>query len=165
MAETDYYVSALITSIICGLIALIAAIANGRSPLWFLVGFFLNMIGIIIIGIVILYGNRYTPITAVSRTDAELHLSKLEQDANAPKLYNDRGISCSEGQRYSMAIDNFTKAIELDPKYAIPYFNRAQALEQIGKAKDAVADYKKYISLGTDQVLVGKAKLALGLTP
>ena len=100
MAETDYYVSALITCIICGLITFLAAIANGRSPLWFLVGFFLNMIGIIIIGIVILYGNRYTPITAVSRTDTESHFLKLEQDANAPKLHNDRGITCGEGQRF-----------------------------------------------------------------
>ena len=45
------------------------------------------------------------------------------------------------------AIDAFTEAIKSNPKYIQAYFNRAVALEEIGRKEAAIADYKNVIEL------------------
>src|ERR1700761_6866241 len=48
---------------------------------------------------------------------------------------------------YQGAIDDFTKAIELNPKSADAYFYRANANSNLQKNEEAVADFTKTIEL------------------
>jgi tetratricopeptide (TPR) repeat protein len=72
----------------------------------------------------------------------------LKLSPNNPSLFNNFGVyyyrTTSDMFR---AIDEFTKAINLDANYDTPYGNRANAYKNIGKINDALADYAKAISL------------------
>ena len=61
--------------------------------------------------------------------------------------YNNRGFAYYGLKKYSEAIADYTKTIELDPKYAKAYNNRGNAYKAIGKIKDAEADFAKAKSL------------------
>ena len=50
-------------------------------------------------------------------------------------------------KKYNKAIENFTKALEINPKFAIVYKARSQAYILLGQNDKADADYKKAIEL------------------
>ncbi len=54
--------------------------------------------------------------------------------------------------RYGDAIRDFSKAIELDPDYAMAYINRGVAYHCDGRYNMAITDYKKAIDIGKDYV-------------
>ena len=58
-----------------------------------------------------------------------------------------QGINAVKNNDLSTAIINFTKAIEIDPKYAIAYYNRGIAYYSLMKYPEALADYTKAIEL------------------
>ena len=58
-----------------------------------------------------------------------------------------KGNNAGQNNDLSTAIINFTKAIELDPKYANAYFNRGIAYSSLKKYPEALADYTKAIEL------------------
>ncbi|QWR76146.1 tetratricopeptide repeat protein [Candidatus Magnetomonas plexicatena] len=60
--------------------------------------------------------------------------------------YVKRGNAFKKGD-INMAIADYTKAIETDPKSGIAYYTRATAYEEIGDYKRAVADYSKAIGI------------------
>ena len=43
------------------------------------------------------------------------------------------------------AINDYNKAIEMQPTYMEPYINRGRAYSKIGQLKKAVADYQKFL--------------------
>ncbi len=57
-------------------------------------------------------------------------------------FHNIAGIKKSEMGEYDEAIQHFTKAIGLDPKNAISYFNRATLKVRIGDIEGARSDFK-----------------------
>src|SRR5436190_1431713 len=61
--------------------------------------------------------------------------------------YLKRGIAYQEDKKYLPALDDFNKAIELDPKLAEAYYHRGMV--QLEKEK-AIADYSKAIELKPD---------------
>ena len=58
-----------------------------------------------------------------------------------------KGINAVKNNDLSTAIINFTKASEIDPKYAIAYYNRGIAYNSLKKYPEALADYTKAIEL------------------
>ncbi len=58
-------------------------------------------------------------------------------------FYNVAGIEKSEKGQNEEAIEYFTRAIKLNPKDAISYFNRATLKVCIGDIKGARSDFKK----------------------
>ena len=62
------------------------------------------------------------------------------------KLAYEKG---QKGDQYG-AISDYTKAIEIDPLYALAYTNRSESKENIGDIKGACADAKKAFSLGDE---------------
>jgi lipoprotein NlpI len=54
--------------------------------------------------------------------------------------WNARGYAYLVLRDYASAIGNFDRAIELNPKYANAYRNRAAARKAMGDAKGAAAD-------------------------
>jgi tetratricopeptide (TPR) repeat protein len=62
--------------------------------------------------------------------------------------YNNRGISYHYTRRYDGALQDFSKAIELDRDYANAYYNRGNLYRSMGNKELAVADYQKACDLG-----------------
>ena len=50
--------------------------------------------------------------------------------------------------QYQTAINDYTKAIQLDPDYANAYINRGSAYSSLSKNQDAINDYTKAIQIG-----------------
>ncbi|HWR59383.1 MAG TPA: tetratricopeptide repeat protein [Thermodesulfovibrionales bacterium] len=72
--------------------------------------------------------------------------SVLSGTANAKDYYK-KGDSHLQGGDYKKAVAEFTKAIEVNPRYAKAYLGRGDAYSGLEKAKEAVSDYTKYLGL------------------
>lgn len=57
-------------------------------------------------------------------------------------LWNDRGNTYSSQLRWDLAIDAYSRAIELDPSFARAYFNRGKAYAELGRYDEAITDYE-----------------------
>ena len=55
-------------------------------------------------------------------------------------IMTSRGIEQFDEGKYQEAIDQFTKAIALDPKYADAWQRRAEAYAQLGRSEQAAKD-------------------------
>lgn len=76
--------------------------------------------------------------------------------------YNNIGAVYGIKEEFSLAIENYTKAIEIDPKYLLAYINRADCYDAIGKTKLADLDRKKYSDLGGEiSATSGKTKRSI----
>ena len=62
--------------------------------------------------------------------------------------YNNRGTAYNTKGQYDQAISDFTKAIEINPKYAGAYYNRGDAFYKKGEYNRALDDVNKAQSLG-----------------
>ena len=56
-------------------------------------------------------------------------------------------MALSDKEDYPIAINDFTRAIEIDSEYWYAYNNRGMALWAIGEKDSAVVDYNKVRSL------------------
>lgn len=72
-------------------------------------------------------------------------LISLCVNAQSPKKYFSLAEKLFEANNYSEAITNYSKAIELDPKYEKAYVSRALCYEKLNKKAEAVEDYRKAI--------------------
>ena len=71
-------------------------------------------------------------------------------DADNKHLFNEYGIELRRGELYKMAIENYRKAISIDPKDEVLYFNMARALSEKGETAEAIQNLEKAISLKPD---------------
>ena len=62
-------------------------------------------------------------------------------------IQNLLGLTLSEEVRKEDAIEEFTKAIEIDPYYAAAYFSRGLNLRDIGRKEDAIEDFTNAIAV------------------
>src|ERR1041384_3006440 len=67
-----------------------------------------------------------------------------------PGGHTNRGVRFARDKQYDKAVEEFTKAIELQPNDAKNYRNRAQAYRLNNQPDKAVADYSKLIELAPD---------------
>ncbi len=83
--------------------------------------------------------------------DLESSLADLQQacdieEGNA-SAHNNLGLSNFEANRYMNAVDNFTRAIELDPYCAAFYNNRGLAQYHLNLFDDCLSDFEDAIKL------------------
>lgn len=75
-------------------------------------------------------------------------MSKSRKDKDdLVKRYLKNGSKNVDKKKFSKALANFTKAIELNPKCAEGYFERARVYESLAREKNAFEDYNKAIEL------------------
>ena len=65
----------------------------------------------------------------------------------APHVYLLRGFVYQLQKEYDCAIEDFTKAIELNPNYADAYYNRGLAYQSKGEVDRTIEDFTKAIEL------------------
>ena len=58
-----------------------------------------------------------------------------------------RGLSYFYLEQYERAVQEYNKALELDPQYSVIYKYRGETYEALGKVAEAEADFKKYEEL------------------
>jgi tetratricopeptide (TPR) repeat protein len=62
-------------------------------------------------------------------------------------IYNNRGIAYSALGNYRQAIDDCSRAIEIDPGFAEAYYNRGNAYVALGNHRQAIDDYGRAIEI------------------
>src|ERR1700741_3697906 len=65
--------------------------------------------------------------------------------SQSPKKYFAAAEKFKKANNIQDAVDNYSKAIELDPEYEKAYIARAICYEKLNKKNEAVQDYKKAI--------------------
>ena len=63
-----------------------------------------------------------------------------------------QGIEYIRQENNALAIEEFTKAIELDPGYYYAYYNRARVYYDNGELESCLADYNTAMELSPDNV-------------
>lgn len=76
-----------------------------------------------------------------------LRICPLAFDKDRAMLYSNRAAAKMKLDQKEGAIEDCTKAVELDDRYLKAYFRRAQLYEATDKLDEALADYKKIIEL------------------
>ena len=82
-------------------------------------------------------GQSVAELDTASAAEASVNIGSLSEvvsrNPNDPGAYNTRGAAYARVGRYSDAIADFTKAVQLDPNLGSAYTNRALALRQSGR--------------------------------
>ena len=88
-------------------------------------------------------------------------LARTHSESPDPGGHTNQGVKYAEKKQYDKAIEEFTKAIGLQPNDLKNYENRALSYRLSGKTKEAIADYAKLIELQPDNAAAyaGKAQL------
>lgn len=73
-----------------------------------------------------------------------------------------RAMEYETAGNYDDAVVGYTKAIQLDRKFAMAYFNRGSILARQGKMEDAANDFFKVLTLSEDTDLEQMARKRLG---
>ena len=68
-------------------------------------------------------------------------------NAESADFYFDRAYEKAEKGDHYGAISDYTKAIELDPKYADAYYNRGYSKDELQDYYGAISDYTKAIEI------------------
>jgi tetratricopeptide (TPR) repeat protein len=101
------------------------------------------------------YNNRAWLTANTGSLDAST-LEKAVQDATraidicptcAPP-YHTRGVVLMKLKKADLALADFSRAVELDPKYAIAYYNRSESHKALGNTADADKDAYQAKELG-----------------
>ena len=81
--------------------------------------------------------------------------------------YFNKAYDYAENREYQLAIDNYTKAIRIDPDYASAYYNRGLTYYNLGNYEDVIDDCTRAIRIDPDFASAyrnrGLAKAKLGL--
>lgn len=83
---------------------------------------------------------------AILAYDEALKSPKLT-DARKSNIYNDRGVALWRLKRYTEAIADFNKAIELFSDFAMVFNNRGNVLMELGRPEEALADFNRAVTL------------------
>jgi tetratricopeptide (TPR) repeat protein len=75
-------------------------------------------------------------------TAANLY-QKLVEERPLARYWAFLGAALGAGERQEEAIDASTKAIELDPKYGLAYYNRGLILQRMGRKSRATHDLRR----------------------
>ena len=80
------------------------------------------------------------------------------QDAQG---FNARGNRYSRNSAYEQALEDYTRAVELDPGFTEAYYNRGVSYYELGRYAEAIADLTHAIELNPlDDSAYGRRSLA-----
>lgn len=68
---------------------------------------------------------------------------KLAEERPLARYWSSLGAALGAGEQYEEGVDASTKAVELDPKYGLAYYNRALILDKMGRKSRAAKNLKQ----------------------
>lgn len=74
--------------------------------------------------------------------------------ADLPLAYFNLGCAWHQGGRHQEAVQQYSAALERDPRFASAYLNRATAYLELNDSERAVRDYQKALRFGVDEAIV-----------
>src|SRR5688500_13265419 len=83
------------------------------------------------------------PVAGASAANLASLTDVVMRNPNDPQAYNMRGSVYGQSGLYKEAIQDFNRAISLDPKYAQAHANRGLVHRQINRLELALADYNR----------------------
>ena len=90
----------------------------------------------------------------------------LNVTKNNYRVYNMRGVAYADLGNFKQAIEDYGRAIEIEPGYPEAYYNRGKDYTELGNFKKAVEDYTKAIAIKPDYAMAyngrGNAYFDLG---
>jgi tetratricopeptide (TPR) repeat protein len=81
------------------------------------------------------------------KSEDTLWISTAQVAPSGQQIHNNLGDVYARQQNYAKAIEEFQKAIEINPNYADAYHNLANTYQQIGQKDAAMANYEKALSI------------------
>lgn len=84
---------------------------------------------------------------SVWKDSLTLWTHEITTQGEVPLAYNSRGLVHQELGDHKSAIEDFNRAISLDPAYAFPYNNRGYSYQQMRDLGSALRDYNRSIEL------------------
>ncbi|MEI7725576.1 MAG: tetratricopeptide repeat protein [bacterium] len=97
----------------------------------------------------IILGSATASRVRVWKNSESLWNDVIEKDSGNEIAFNARGNIYYDNQQYDKAIADFTRSIDIRPKYPDPYFNRGNCYFKTDPAQ-AINDYSKGLSLKQD---------------
>ena len=73
-----------------------------------------------------------------------------ERNQKCAETYYNRGLDHAKNGEFQLAIEDYTKAIELNPEYADAYYRRSKTWLHLGEVEKAKSDMKSASSIGID---------------
>ena len=71
----------------------------------------------------------------------------LRKKKSSPDYYFKRGNDCLKRGDHRWALESFSNAIEFNPDFEMAYYKRAETYKAMGKAREAVWDYVKFLEV------------------
>ncbi len=59
------------------------------------------------------------------------------------EAYFNRGLAYASNGQYEEAITDYTRALEINPRYALAFYHRGVAYDNKGQHEQAIADYTR----------------------
>ena len=75
-----------------------------------------------------------------------------KRNKECAQTYYNRGLDHAKNGALKLAIEDYTKAIELNPNYADAYYNRGGAWLRLGEPEKAKLDLATARDLGSDAI-------------
>lgn len=75
---------------------------------------------------------------------------QIEKGNLESAVFNNRGLAYSEIGRLDEALEDFDKAIELDPRNPIPHINKADLFKRAGRLSEAIDSCSAAIAIEKD---------------
>ena len=84
----------------------------------------------------------------------------IGEEPTTAEGFNARGNRYSRNGAYQEALENYARAIELDPGFAEAYYNRGVSYYELGRHAEAIADLSRAIDLNpVDDSAYGRRSL------
>jgi tetratricopeptide (TPR) repeat protein len=107
----------------------------------------LQVLAICLLGVfTIFFSTKTYARCGIWKNEITLWTDVIDQNQTIAPVYNNRGAAYQDEKRYTEAIADFTKAVELKPDYAEPYNNRAVIFTDENKYPQALDDLNKAIA-------------------
>lgn len=100
-----------------------------------------TIVAVVLIGILGIFSFLTWERGQVWKESVALWDDVLNKYPDLPKAYIHRGHGYSERKQYDQAISDFTKALEINPRYAEAYYNRGIIYGKRGLFDQAISDY------------------------
>src|SRR5437667_2775532 len=96
------------------------------------------------VGMVVLFGGI---VAGIFGGNVSVAHAQSQTESRDPRIIFEQGDRAFVIKNYDLAIENYSKVIEIDPKFEYAYFNRAYAKHKKGDHKAAIEDFNKTLEV------------------